>query len=74
MEAMAAAVAIPLVTLVLPIALILLALLVDLIALVWFGYRMWHDEWSDRLGHLISDRVVRPVYRYIGSHGRILPH
>lgn len=70
MDAMAAAVVIPLVALAFPIVLILLAVLIDLVALLWFGYRYWHDEWSGRVGHYIRDRIAHPM----GTPRPILPH
>ena len=52
----AALVVIPLAAMVIPIVLILLAVLVDAAFLAWYAYRMWHDEWAQRVGVLL----VRP--------------
>ena len=49
----AAAVVIPLAAMAIPIVLIVLAVLVDALFLGWFAYRMWHDEWAERVGHTI---------------------
>jgi hypothetical protein len=59
----AAVVAIPLAALVLPIVLILLAVLVDIAALLWALYRLWHDEWSVRVWSYARGHIVRPVKR-----------
>ena len=48
-----AAVVIPLAAMAIPIALILLAVLVDALFLGWFLFRMWHDVWAERVGHAI---------------------
>lgn len=52
----AALVVIPLAAMAIPIVLILLAVLVDVVYLAWCGFRMWHDEWAQRVGVLL----VRP--------------
>jgi len=49
----AAAVVIPLAAMAIPIVLILVAVLVDALFLGWFVYRMWHDEWAERIGQAI---------------------
>ena len=49
----AAIVVIPLAAMVIPIVLILLAVLVDILFLGWWLFRMWHDEWAARVGVLL---------------------
>ena len=49
----AAMVVIPLAAMVVPIALVLLAVLFDLVFLGWWAFRMWHDEWAVRVGELV---------------------
>jgi hypothetical protein len=53
----AAAVVIPLAAMALPIVLILLAVLFDAVFLGWWMFRMWHDEWAQRIGEM----VLRPL-------------
>ena len=65
----AAVVVIPLAALALPIVLILSAILVDIVGAIWALYRMWHDEWSEQIGHYLGDHLVRPVARYARAHG-----
>ena len=55
----AAAVVIPLAAMAIPIVLILLAVLVDALFLGWFLFRMWHDEWAERLGNAILQPIRR---------------
>lgn len=69
----AAAVVIPLAAMALPIALILLAVLVDALFLVWAAYQMWHDEWADQVGSFITARVLHPIGRLMHP-GRPRPH
>lgn len=59
----AAIVAIPLAAMLLPIALIVVALVIDVFILGSLGYRMWHDEWSGRVGHFAHDHITGPVSR-----------
>jgi hypothetical protein len=40
-----------------PIVLILLAVLVDVLFLGWYAFRMWHDEWAVRVGAFL----FRPI-------------
>jgi hypothetical protein len=47
----AAAVVIPLAAMAVPIVLILLAVLLDVLFLGWFMFRMWHDEWAEHVGN-----------------------
>jgi hypothetical protein len=70
----AAAFVIPLAGLVLPIVLIFIALLIDAIAVVWYAYRLWHDEYGVRLGQFITNRMTRPVGRYVGARRAALLH
>lgn len=58
----AAMVVIPLAAMVVPIALVLLAVLFDLLFVGWWAFRMWHDEWAVRVGEL----VLRP-FRGVAS-------
>ena len=53
----AAAVVIPLAAMAVPIVLVLLAVLIDVLVLGWFAFRMWHDEWADKIGH----RLFQPL-------------
>ena len=53
----AAAVVIPLVAIAIPIVLILLAVLFDALFLGWFLFRMWHDEWAERVGNAILNPI-----------------
>ena len=53
----AAAVVIPLAAMAVPIVLVLLAVLLDVLFLGWFAFRMWHDEWAERLG----ERIFKPL-------------
>jgi hypothetical protein len=41
-----------------PIVLILLAVIVDMGAVVWALYRLLHDEWSARMWHGLETRVL----------------
>ena len=54
----AAVIVIPLGAMAIPIALILLAVVLDVGAVVWALYRLWHDEWSVRIWHTIDTRVL----------------
>jgi hypothetical protein len=56
-------VVIPLAAMVLPIALILLAVLADIAALCWVLYRLWHDEWSARVWNWAESHMMRPMKR-----------
>jgi hypothetical protein len=59
----AAFVVIPLAAMIVPIALILLAVLADIVALCWALYRLWHDEWSLRIWDFAEAHVFGPVKR-----------
>lgn len=63
-----ALVAIPLAAMLLPIALILIAVVVDVLYLGWMAYRMWHDEWGVRVGQYVSGHVVRPIRNLAHHH------
>ena len=63
----AALVVIPLAAMVVPIALVLLAVLFDILFLGWWAFRMWHDEWAARIGSF----VLRPFRRL--AHPRPVP-
>jgi hypothetical protein len=64
-------VVIPLAAMIVPIVLILLAVLADLIFLVWAAYRMWHDEWAVRVGEYARGHLVRPLRKLAHAHHRI---
>lgn len=49
----AAMIVIPLAAMAIPIVLILLAVLVDVLFVGWWVFRMWHDEWAARVGVLL---------------------
>jgi hypothetical protein len=51
-----------------PIVLILLAVLVDVLFLVWAVFRMWHDEWAVRVGAFITSHLFRPIRGLILGH------
>jgi len=69
-----AAIVIPLAAMALPIALILLAVLVDILYVGWAVFRMWHDEWAAQVGAFISDRLIRPIRGLIPWHPAPRPH
>lgn len=50
---------------VIPIVGILLALLFDAFALVWYAYREWHDDWSGRLAERVRAQRQAPSLRPI---------
>jgi hypothetical protein len=52
-----AMVVIPLAAMAFPIALILAAVLFDALFLGWWLYRMWHDEWAER----VAAFLFRPI-------------
>ena len=49
---------IPLAGMAVPIVLILLAVILDVSAVVWALYRLLHDEWSARIWHGFETRVL----------------
>lgn len=67
-----AAIVIPLAAMAIPIALILLAVLVDILFVGWAVFTMWHDDWAPRLGALIG-RLVQPIRR-LWAPGHPAPH
>jgi hypothetical protein len=67
-----AAIVIPLAAMAIPIALILLAVLVDILFVGWAVFRMWHDEWAPWLGAFIG-RLVQPMRR-LWEPGHQAPH
>ncbi|HEX9564967.1 MAG TPA: hypothetical protein VF981_13380 [Gemmatimonadaceae bacterium] len=52
----------------LPIALILLAIVIDAFYLGWMAYRMWHDEWGVRVGDYMTGHVFRPIRNLAHPH------
>jgi hypothetical protein len=56
-----AMVVIPLAAMAIPIVLILLAVLFDFLFVGWWVYRMWHDEWAERVAALVF-RPLREVW------------
>ena len=57
-----------LVGMLIPIAFLLLAVLVDAIFMAWLIYRLWHDEWSVSLGQVMRRMSHVPNWRLIRSH------
>ncbi len=53
----AAAMVIPLGAMAVPIVLILLAVLFDVLFVGWFVFRMWHDEWAERIGNALLSPI-----------------
>lgn len=66
------AIVIPLAAMALPVALILLAVLVDILFVGWAVFRMWHDVWAPWLGAFIG-RLVQPL-RKLRVPGHPAPH
>jgi hypothetical protein len=64
----ASLVAIPLAALVLPIALILAAVAIDIVALIWAAYRLWHDEFSIKVWQYASHHFVLPLRSFSPRH------
>jgi hypothetical protein len=54
---------IPFAALVIPIALILLAVIVDVVTLLWYGFSILHDEWAVPVGRYVRSHFVRPFAR-----------
>jgi hypothetical protein len=52
-----------LVGMVFPIAVMILAIVVDAFVGLWLLYRLWHDEWSVRLWHSIR-RLHAPQWHW----------
>lgn len=65
----AAAVVIPLAAMAIPIVLVLLAVLVDILFVGWFLFRMWHDEWAEQVG----SAILTPI-RGLMHQKRQVPH
>ncbi|HSA56225.1 MAG TPA: hypothetical protein VLE53_10990 [Gemmatimonadaceae bacterium] len=59
--------AIPLAAMLLPIVLLVVAVLVDLVALAWMGYRFWRDEWSGPMRQFILVHTPHPG-RWVLAH------
>ena len=70
----AAAMVIALAGLVLPISLILLAVVVDLVALLWAAYVMWHDRWAPAVWAYLAGHVGEPTVRLARTLGGPHPH
>lgn len=66
----AAMVVIPLAAMVVPIALILLAVLFDILFVGWWAFRMWHDVWAVRVGEVL----MRPFRGLTRSRPVPRPH
>lgn len=63
----AAIVAIPLAAMLLPIVLLVVAVLVDIVALLWMGYHFFRDEWSGPVRHFMLVHTPHPG-RWVASH------
>ena len=59
----AAIVVIPLAAMFLPIVLLLVAVVVDIIALLWMGYSFMRTEWSGRLTAFGRALLFHPAHR-----------
>ena len=59
-----APVVILLVGLLVPIALLILAAMVDAIVLLWVIYRLWHDEWSVSIGRTVRQLAHAPHWHW----------
>lgn len=57
-----------LVGMVFPIALLLLALVADLIAVIWAAYTLWREDWSVSLWRAIRRIGHAPHWRAIHHH------
>jgi hypothetical protein len=51
----------------LPITLILAAVVVDMAGLLWYAYRLWHDDWSPRAWEFVTVHMFQPAARL--AHG-----
>ena len=56
----------------LPILLIITAALLDVFAVVWALYRMWHDDWGHRAWEFLTLHTLSPVARFARAH-RLVP-
>lgn len=63
-----APVVILLVGMLIPIAFLILAVLVDAIFVAWVVYRLWHDEWSVSVAQALHRIVHVQNWRLIRSH------
>jgi len=63
-----ALVVIPLAAMVVPIALILLAVLVDVLFVGFTVFRLWHDEWGVRVGDYVGSHIFRPLRNLAHPH------
>ena len=59
----AATFVIPFAALVIPIALILLAVLVDIVVLLWYAYTLLRDEWAVPVGGYVRNHFTLPIGR-----------
>lgn len=57
-----------LVGMVFPIALLLLALVADVVVLVWAGAVLWRDKWSVQVRHAMRRVGYAPHWRVIRHH------
>ena len=60
-------VAIPLAAMLLPIVLLVVAVLVDIVALFWMAYSFWRDEWSGPMWRFILAHTPHPG-RWLAGH------
>lgn len=63
-----APVVILLVGMVFPIALLILALVADVVAIVWAIYTMWHEDWSVSLWQVVRRISYTPRWKVIRHH------
>lgn len=63
-----AAVVILLVGLVFPIAILLAAVLFDLLVMAWAVYRLWHDRWSAAVTGRIRASIHIPGWATVRGH------
>ena len=67
----AAAMIVLLAGLALPITLILAAVVVDMLGLLWYAYRLWHDDWSPRAWDFVTVHMFRPAARLAHGSGLV---
>ena len=60
----AAPLVILLVGMVFPIAVLILAIVIDSLVAVWLLYRLWHDEWSVRLWQAVRRHAHVPHWHW----------
>lgn len=63
----AATVLIPLAAMLLPIVLFVVAVLVDIVVLLWMAYAFWRDEWSGPMWRFILAHTPHPG-RWVVAH------